>query len=308
VALLFAFVPAVGAQDETPSVTVEDQAIENGQVTVTRVYSDGPGWIVIHADDAGSPGSVIGQTAVEDGENTDVVVEIDNEAATETLYAMLHEDTGTEGTYEFPDGDAPVSVDGEVVVASFTVTGGMMEEDMDEDAEMMATPSVTVNDQELEDGQVTVASVYSDGPGWMVIHADDNGSPGTVIGQAAVTDGENTDVIVDIDTDAATQTLYAMLHEDTGTEGTYEFPDGDAPVTVDDQVVVSAFTLTGPLQGEEQTDEAEDDEAADTEDEAMLPASGEALPWGWTALVIFGLLLMSLGLGLAYRRVRVRRE
>jgi len=105
----------------TTSVAVEDQSIESGTVTVAEVVSDGPGWIVIHAQAEGSPGPVIGHAAVSDGTNMDVVVEIDVEAATETLYAMLHTDAGTEGEYEFPGDDGPVSVEGEIVTPSFQV-------------------------------------------------------------------------------------------------------------------------------------------------------------------------------------------
>jgi len=107
---------------------------------------------------------------------------------------------------------------------------------------MMMQSSVTVEDQEVMDGTVTVAKVVSEGPGWIVIHADDDG-PGPVIGQAAVSAGENSDVQVEIDTDAATETLYAMLHVDAGEEGTYEFPGDDAPVTVDGEIVVKPFTV-----------------------------------------------------------------
>jgi len=134
-ALLLLVAPAF-AQDVTPTVEVSDQAIENGTVTVDRVVSDGPGWIVIHADNNGAPGIVIGHSAVVDGENLDVVVEIDTAAATETLYAMLHADLGTEGTYEFPGADVPVQVDGQVVTPAFTVTGL-------EQAEETATPEAT---------------------------------------------------------------------------------------------------------------------------------------------------------------------
>ena len=57
------------------------------------------------------------------------------------------------------------------------------------------TSSVTVQDQVLT---VDVASVVSDGPGWVVIHADNNGAPGMVLGHAAVSDGENTNISVPI--------------------------------------------------------------------------------------------------------------
>ena len=180
-------------------------------------------------------------------------------------------------------------------------------------------PSVTVEDQAIENDQVTIASVYSDGPGWIVIHADDNGSPGEVVGYAAVTEGENTDVTVDIDTEMATETLYAMLHEDLGTEGTYEFPGDDGPVQVDGEVVVEPFTVTGGLAAEDEAAAEDDDEAeaaAEDEDEAaaedededgqMLPATGRVMPWGWVALIGSGVMLISLGLGLGARKVPVR--
>lgn len=107
--------------------------------------------------------------------------------------------------------------------------------------EEMITPSVSVEDQTIKDGQITVPSATSDGPGWMVIHADDGGAPGAVVGQTALSDGENTDIVVDIDTDMATPTLYAMLHTDSGEVGTYEFPDADPPVKVEGSVVVKPF-------------------------------------------------------------------
>ena len=106
----------------TPSVTVSDQEIGNGAVTVAEVVSDGQGWIVIHAQADGKPGPILGYAPVSDGVNRDVTVEIDTSKATETLYAMLHTDAGAMGTFEFPNGsDGPVKVDGKVVTPAFKV-------------------------------------------------------------------------------------------------------------------------------------------------------------------------------------------
>ena len=122
VLLLLAALPIVaGAQEVNPSVTVSEQPIEDGTVTVDEVVAAGPGWIVIHADDNGSPGPDIGWTAVEEGTNTDVVVEIEEDQATDTLHAMLHDDLGTEGEYEFPGADVPVQVNGQVVNVTFEI-------------------------------------------------------------------------------------------------------------------------------------------------------------------------------------------
>ncbi|HSM56705.1 MAG TPA: SH3 domain-containing protein [Candidatus Sulfomarinibacteraceae bacterium] len=108
-----------------------------------------------------------------------------------------------------------------------------------------AASSVTVENQELgDDAMVTVPRVDSEVDGWLVIHAEADGAPGPVIGYTAVSAGANENVSVEVDLEGVTPTLYAMLHQDTGEMGVYEFPDADPPVRVDDQVVVRPFTLT----------------------------------------------------------------
>lgn len=46
--------------------------------------------------------------------------------------------------------------------------------------------AVTANDQDVTDGTVTVAKVVSEGGGWIVIHKDEDGSPGAVIALRAL--------------------------------------------------------------------------------------------------------------------------
>lgn len=106
----------LGAQ---PSVTVSDQAVMDGKVVVDSVTAAESGWIVIHADNDGAPGPVVGHTAVEAGTTNDVAVDVDTGKVTPTLYAMLHVDTGAAGEYDFPDADPPVKVDGQIVVKGF---------------------------------------------------------------------------------------------------------------------------------------------------------------------------------------------
>ncbi len=223
-----------------PAVTVADQPIADGAVTIASVVSDGPGWMVIHAQADGKPGPVLGYAPVSDGENQEVVVDIDASQATETLYAMLHTDVGQIGTYEFPGDDGPVKIGDQVITPPFKVVGAM--------AEM--TPAVIVEDQAFVEDTVTIAKVISDGPGWLVIHTQAEGKPGPVLGYAPVTDGENQNVVVEIDESDATETLYAMLHTDAGQIGTYEFPGEDVPVTVDDQVVTPAFEIIGSVESQ----------------------------------------------------------
>lgn len=221
-----------------PAVSVSNQEISNGTVTIAEVISDGAGWLVIHAQADGKPGPILGFSAVSAGENLNVAVDIDASAATETLYAMLHTDAGELGAFEFPDGpDTPVALGGQVVSPSFVVAGLPTHGDA-------MLPAVAVSDQEIVDGTVTISEVISHGAGWLVIHAQADGKPGPILGYSPVVDGENQDVVVVIDAAAATETLYAMLHTDAGETGTFEFPDGeDVPVALDGQVVTPSFAI-----------------------------------------------------------------
>lgn len=264
--LMFAtLVPLVSAQ-MTPSVTVSDQAIVNGKITAEKVVSEGPGWLVIHAQAEGKPGPILGFSPVADGENGTVVVEIDATGATPTLYAMLHTDAGEVGKWEFPDGpDAPVRVGDQIVTPPFNVTAG-----------------VGVADQAIVDSNVTVAKVYSQGPGWMVIHAQADGKPGPILGFTPVADGENSNVVVEIDRTSATETLYAMLHVDAGEVGTWEFPGGpDVPVKVGDVVITPPFQVTGEVPG------------------TLPETGGVATPWTSILLFVAGGLILVVGLRLA---------
>ena len=104
-----------------PSVTVLDQKLAGGTVSVARVTSPGPGWIVVHSQHNGEPDAIIGSTAVPAGTSRGVIVPVDASRATETLYAMLHVDAGTPGVFEFPGPDIPAAVSGQVVPPSFSI-------------------------------------------------------------------------------------------------------------------------------------------------------------------------------------------
>ncbi|MFP4343689.1 MAG: hypothetical protein ACLFU8_03245 [Anaerolineales bacterium] len=294
--LILSLALPVAAQDDmTADIQVSDQEVLDGVVVVDTVMSPAAGWVVVHGDEEGVPGPILGYMAVGEGETTNVEVDVDPNRVTGTLYVLLYEDLGTADSFDVPGADVPMEAEGTALIRSFTVTD--FEEEMEEEMEEM-TPSVAVSDQDVMNGVVQVDRVVSDGPGWIVIHADENGSPGPVIGQASVSDGENTNVRVTIDTDMVTERLYAMLHTDAGTEGTYEFPGDDVPVQVNGQVVVTAFVATdvGVV-------EAEMEAEAEEEEPETLPAAGaNTLPWLGVAL--FGAGLLALTGGLVLKRLR----
>jgi len=216
----------VAAQAGPPSIVANDQLSLDGNVVIESVVSDGPGFIVIHADSGeGTPGPVIGVLPVVDGESRDRSLRIDTSAATPTLFAMLHVDDNEIGEYEFGSvegADGPAVVDGAVVVVPFNVV------------------VLTAPDQFVADNTVTISSVTTAEAGWVVIHASQDEGPGPVIGYAPVEAGTSTGITVEL-TGEATDVLWPMLHVDTGAAGEYEFGtvDGaDGPVSINADVAV----------------------------------------------------------------------
>lgn len=113
---------AVDAGPIEPSIEAAEQTLGlSTVVTIAEVNATDTVWIVIHEDDGGAPGEIIGMTLVESGSHPDVDVELDRPVASdETLHAMLHIDAAPLETFD--DADTPVLVDGAPVSASFVVT------------------------------------------------------------------------------------------------------------------------------------------------------------------------------------------
>lgn len=169
--------PATAQEMMGPAVEVADQVVTDGWVTVDYVYSEGPGFIVIHVYDAAYDtfGGVLGYRWVNPGANYNIKVKLDPSMIEPTpkLYAMLHKDDGTVGTYEFGGGsglDGPVMVDGAPLAPAFMVN------------------AISAHDQFLDGNTVTISGVWVPQDSWMVIHRHDEtrNSFGGVLGQTFV--------------------------------------------------------------------------------------------------------------------------
>lgn len=110
----------------TPSVTVVDQTAAGNSVianvTVAEAVSDGPGWVVIHNNLFGHPGGVVGYTHVDSGISSNVSVTIHSFVATDSLYAVLHSDSGEAGVFEYPVIDTEQMAEGQIVIRPFNVS------------------------------------------------------------------------------------------------------------------------------------------------------------------------------------------
>ncbi len=124
---VYKIVPQDMQQTRQASLTVSDQVMENDQVNIDSIYLDEPGYVVIHRDDNGSPGAVIGNSELISGERQELKVSVSGDT-TPKVYPMLHYDDGDE-TYEFPGDDGPVKVDGQVLMDSMILSKKVMIQD-----------------------------------------------------------------------------------------------------------------------------------------------------------------------------------
>jgi hypothetical protein len=214
-----------GAAPTNASVTATDQIVTNGMVTVTA-SSDAPAWVAIHADLNGTVGHVVGIAPLPAGQNQSISVMIDGAMSTPVLYAEVHADTGAPGVFEFgkvPDADQPVQ---SAQPATFKIA------------------AIYAYDQQAQNNTVVVASAIIEKAGWMVIHADDNGKPGPVLGYAPVLGGTNAPVRVQLTTPPTSGTVWPMLHTDDGAIGTYEF---GTVANADGPIQLNGATATKPI-------------------------------------------------------------
>ncbi len=201
-----------------PSLTIADQTVnEAGQLRIDAAAAPGPAWIVIHNDQDGELGEIVGFFPLSAETTYPLTMTIQWRDALPQLQAVIYQDAGERGRFE-PDTDTPLVIQGQTIATPFHANLPL---------------NVTVLDQPVVDGTITVERVVSNGPGWLVVYNDDNGQPGLIIGFVPLEPGLNTAVTIPLQENILTFTLYLWLHEDSGTPGEFDYPVGDDVVRVD---------------------------------------------------------------------------
>lgn len=204
-----------------PEILVYDQPVIDNTISIERVISDGPGWIVIYNEMEGQPGFIIGTAALEDGLNESVPVSLLPSAITTQLFARLHHDDEPGDAFNFPGLDQPVMFNNRMPNATAFRTD--------------IGAQVFIADQKLgEENTVSVAAIVSPVPLWAAIYDDADGQPGQILGRVWVPAGVSRRVEVAIDEPPESGALHLVLFEDLGTREEFEVPGADIPLTNDD--------------------------------------------------------------------------
>ena len=209
-------------QISQPDITVSTQEVgEDGMLLIDSVLSPIAGWLVIHADDQGELGTILGSTLIDAGLNEEISIHIPWREGTPTLYAAIYEDNGREQRVDIPGEDVPLNINDNPVIEAFSAT---------------YPPDIYVLDQPIVDGTFVVERVISNGPGYLVAYYDNEGEPGLIIGSQAIEDGLNEYVRVEILETAVTPLLHLRLHEDSEPGDDFDFPRVDQPIRYDDRL------------------------------------------------------------------------
>lgn len=155
----------------------------------------------------------------------------------------------------------------------------------------MGPSDLSAEDQTSDGTEVTVGAVTLPADGFVVIHADADGSAGPVIGHSdLLAAGASTDVVVTLDEPlAATATVWPMAHIDTNVNGAYDFapPEvtDDGPATFEDgEVAMLPIEVTVEGSGDDGAAQSGEAAAVSIGDFAFQPdtievAAGATVTW-----------------------------
>lgn len=198
----------------TGEITVENQPVDANTITVSDLTVNATAWVVVHADDNGSPvvpGIISEPVQLQAGSNSNVEITLTEPTASgDVLYVMIHTENGVIGEYEFNGSNG---FDDPVNTATMTVEA--------------PSGMITAENQIIQGNTITVSDLTVNATSWVVVHADDNGSPvvpGIISTPVQLQAGSNTDVAIELtETVNAGEVVYIMIHTENGTVGEYEF-------------------------------------------------------------------------------------
>ena len=225
------------------ALDVDTQTTATGRVTIEVLTVVTDGFVALHAANGSDIGPVVGVTDPGEGPvHTDLTVALEDtywQSITNhtTLYAVLHRNEGDES---FDPATDPIqeSAAGEPVAARFTLGKT--------DTNRSLVLAAADHAHEVNTSRVTVRRVSLAHDGYLVIRANDGGTPGPIVGRTALLAGTHRAVTVAIDEHFYAHrderfSVWAVLHRANG-DGTFD-PAADPPVTVGGAPVQTQLSL-----------------------------------------------------------------
>ncbi len=233
---VFTPAPSPTPQPNPAVIEIDDQVlIEDGLLTIKRIESERPGWVVIYNDNAGEASEILGYVQAPVGRSDDIQVTVNPYIASPTLHVRFHRDESQNDIFEFPGPDSPDMIGDETVDEIFAV-----------DIQIYM-PRINVQDQNVgKDGVIVIENATVAEPAWLVLFEDDEGEPGTMLAYSPLKPGVYDNVTMAIDWQSATPILHAILYNDAGDRNVFEAPEIDLPIIIDGKPIATAFEAVYP--------------------------------------------------------------
>lgn len=198
-----------------PTVQASDQEVlEDGVIVLDGFVAREDGWLAVYNDADGDLGERVGLSYVRAGVASDYPIELLWRVATPTLHIVLHEDQGEIG--RFDPADPIVTFRNDPVQATISARYPV---------------NISILDQPVLDGKLIIDRVVTYEPTWVVVYfANDNDTPGNIIGSGLFEPGIHENVAVEILSRSVTDILFVQLHIDNNDMGDFEYPLFDPPI------------------------------------------------------------------------------
>lgn len=228
------------------SVQAKPQVGVLNELSVARVVSPGPAWVLVQADMGdGTAGPTVGYAHVGRGVSNHVRVPVDGMGGLpQVAFVTLVADGGRQNVFEYDMNNMPASRDRPFIAGGASVsttipvaTFGVNNTDF--------TAFVDRARLEPSGDAVRVGTVMAPEPSWVVVSAArGSGKPDTILGKLRVPAGDTADLLVALDSAAPGQKLRVTLLADKGKPDVFEFDPADLRTSADKPYVTGGMTVS----------------------------------------------------------------
>lgn len=222
-------------------IVVDDQRIEGGAIVVSSVSLPSSGWVVARADDAGTPGEVIGISAllragVIASVQLPFFVPIDEPQA---VHVSVQIDVDEDGvfSYEPPELVDAIATTGAGSAATVTADIGLLPP--------LDPADAAINEQRTDGAVVEVSGVTLPAPGFVVVHRTIDGELGEAIAfSELLPTGTTTGIVFTLDSALrTTQVLSVVAYVDRDEDGVFT-PEDEPGRRADGSMAAGSATVT----------------------------------------------------------------
>ena len=211
-----------------PSIQVRNQEREGLNAIFDHVTTPRDAWLAVYEQQAAGP-QLVGVQRMPPGENSNVQVFFRRQVPRgAVLWAVLHEDTGANQSFDYPEADPPMAVGTSFAARPF----------------VLAEPGIKVDDNQVISGSVTIREVIAPHDGWIAVYSMDQQQ---LLGYKHVPMGRTEGLSLPFNVSRPAlgpAKLVAILHRKDETENLAQFPIPDSVSTVDGKSIGDTFNVT----------------------------------------------------------------